>query len=263
MQIAIQGLVIAGVFFIGISWANSFKDPWQVPRVPTENLYFGSEVSQIIANQLDKKLISRPERIGPALPIPYPGEMIIQFWNSNDLKRSYSTAGYVTIKGNKNFDKYVEYAVDNKNSNVISFLQKKSQVKFLNSGETSVDLCFVNNNCEFKDVEYNFSEYNPGSFKINLLENIAPSRIVINEIGWNGWNARGCVSVNQCVDLDIGKQDNNLLLNALIPGGVTSLEFNYVTPGLKNAWIIFYLTIVFVVSMTLLIQLNPRFRKLF
>jgi hypothetical protein len=263
LQIAIQGLVIAGVFFIGISWENSFKDPWQVPRVPTENLYFGSEVSQIIANQLDKKLISRPERIGPALPIPYPGEMIIQFWNSNDLKRSYSTAGYVTIKGNKNFDKYVEYAVDRKNSNVISFLQEKSQVKFLNSEETSVDLCFVNSNCEFKDMEYNFSEYNPGAFKINLLENIGPTRIVINEIGWNGWNARGCVSVNQCVDLDIGKQDDNLLLNALIPAGVKSLEFSYLTPGIKNAWIIFYLTIIYVAGMTFLIQLNPRFRKLF
>jgi hypothetical protein len=261
LQIAIQGLVIAGVFFIGISWANSFKDPWQVPRVPTESLYFGSEVSQIIANQLDKKLISRPERIGPALPIPYPGEMIIQFWNSNDLKRSYSTAGYVTIKGNKNFDKYVEYAVDNKNSNVISFLQEKSQVKFLNSEESSVDLCFVESKCEFKDTEYNFSEYSPGSFKINLLEDIGPTRIVINEIGWNGWNAKGCVSVNQCVDLDVGKQDDNLLLNALIPAGVTSLEFNYVTPGLKNAWIIFYLTIIYVAGMTLLIQLNITLRR--
>jgi hypothetical protein len=65
------------------------------------------------------------------------------------------------------------------------------------------------------------------------------------------------------VDLDIGKQDDNLLLNALIPAGVKSLEFSYVTPGLKNAWIIFYLTIIYVVGMALLIQLNPRFRKLF
>jgi hypothetical protein len=86
-------------------------------------------------------------------------------------------------------------------------------------------------------------------------------RIVINEIGWNGWQARGCVSVNQCVDLDVGKQDDNLLLNALIPAGVTSLEFNYVTPGLKSAWIIFYLTIIYVAGMTLLIQLNIRLRR--
>jgi hypothetical protein len=44
---------------------------------------------------------------------------------------------------------------------------------------------------------------------------------------------------------------------------LTSLEFNYVTPGLKNAWIIFYLTIIYVAGMTFIIQLNPRFRKLF
>ena len=263
LQIAIQGLVIVSVCFIGISWANSFKDPWQVPRVPTENLYFGSEVSQLIANQLDKKLISRPERVGPALPIPYPGEMIIQFWNFNDLKRSYSTGGYVTIKGNKNFDKYVEYAVDKKNSNVISFLQEKSQVKFLNSEESSVDLCFVNRTCEFNDSTYEFTEYNSGLFKINLIENVKSMRIVINEIGWNGWKARGCVSVNQCVDLDVGKQDDNLLLNAQIPAGIKTLEFNYVTPGLKNSWILFYLTLFYVAGMMLLVQLNPRFRKLF
>jgi hypothetical protein len=260
LQIAIQGIVIASVCFIGISWANSFKDPWQVPRVPTENLYFGSEVNQLIANQLDKKLISRTERVGPALPIPYPGEMIIQFWNSNDLKRNYSTGGYIRIKGDKNFDKYLEYALDNENSNVISFLKEKSQVKFLSSGETSVDLCFVDNRCEFKDIEYEFTEYNPESFKINLLENIEPMRIVINEIGWNGWNAKGCASVNQCVDLKIGKQDDNLLLNAQIPAGIKSLEFIFVTSGIKNAWIIFYLTVVIVAGMMLLIQLNTRLR---
>jgi hypothetical protein len=66
LQIAIQGIVIASVCFIGISWANSFQNPWQVPRVPTENLYFGSDVNELIANQLDKTIISRPERVGPA-----------------------------------------------------------------------------------------------------------------------------------------------------------------------------------------------------
>lgn len=263
LQIAIQGIVIASVCFIGLSWANSFQNPWQVPRLPTENLYFGSDVTELIANQLDKKIISRPERVGPALPIPYPGEMIIQFWNSNDLKRNYSTGGYVTIKGNKNFDKYIEYAVDDKNSNVISFLKEKSQVKFLNRAETLIDLCFVDNKCEFKDIEYKFTEYNPESFRINLLKNVEPMRIVINEIGWNGWNAKGCVSANQCVDLRIGKQYDNLLLNAQLPAGIKSLEFSYVTPGLKNAWIIFYLTNIFVLGTSLLVLLDDRSRKLF
>jgi hypothetical protein len=64
------------------------------------------------------------------------------------------------------------------------------------------------------------------------------------------------------VDLKIGKQDDNLLLNAQIPAGIKSLEFIYVTSGIKNAWIIFYLTIIFVAGMMLLIQLNTRLRKL-
>ena len=85
-------------------------------------------------------------------------------------------------------------------------------------------------------------------------------RLVITEIGWNGWNAKGCASANLCVDLEIGKQDDNFLLNAQVPAGIKSLEFSYVTPGLKNAWIIFYLTLFYVAGMTLLFQFNTRFR---
>ena len=124
LQLLTQGIVIISLCFIGISWAHSFKDPWQVPRVPTENLYFGGSVNDLIANRLDKNLLFRPERVGPALPIPYPGEMIIQFWNSNDLKRNYSTGGYVTIKGNTNFEKYVEYSLDRTNQKLFNSYKK-------------------------------------------------------------------------------------------------------------------------------------------
>ena len=75
-------MIVIVSIYIGLSWANYFKDPWQVPRTGTENLYFGSEVSEIINNKNPIKSLSREKRIGPSLPIPYPGEMIIQFWNS-------------------------------------------------------------------------------------------------------------------------------------------------------------------------------------
>ena len=248
LQLLTQGIVIISLCFIGISWAHSFKDPWQVPRVPTENLYFGGSVNDLIANRLDKNLLFRPERVGPALPIPYPGEMIIQFWNSNDLKRNYSTGGYVTIKGNANFEKYVEYSLDKDKSKVIQFLQEKSQVRFIEISTDKVDACIIQENCETYQKDYEFVGYSPGNFNINLSKINSPLRIVVNEIGWSHWEALGCDNIGNCINLEVGEQDSNMLLNAEVPAGIQSIEFKYITPGLKYAWIIFWATLFFVIS---------------
>ena len=197
---------------------------------------------------MDKNLLLRPERVGPALPIPYPGEMIIQFWNSNDLKRSYSTGGYVTIKGNANFEKYVEYSLDKDKSKVIQFLQEKSQVRFFDSSTDLVDACFIQENCDANLIDYEFVSYSPGDFKINFSKINSPLRIVVNEIGWNNWQALGCDNTGNCINLEIGKQDSNILLNAEVPEGIQSIEFKYITPGMKYAWIIFWSTLFFVIS---------------
>jgi hypothetical protein len=227
LQLLTQGIVIISLCFIGISWAHSFKDPWQVPRVPTENLYFGGSVNDLIANRLDKNLLFRPERVGPALPIPYPGEMIIQFWNSNDLKRNYSTGGYVTIKGNTNFEKYVEYSLDKDKSKVIQFLQEKSQVRFIEISTDKVDACIIQENCETYQKDYEFVRYSPGDFKINLSKINSPLRIVVNEIGWSNWHALGCDNIGNCINLEIGEEDSSILLNAEVPAGIQTIEFKY------------------------------------
>jgi uncharacterized membrane protein YfhO len=195
---------------------------------------------------LDKNLLSRPERVGPALPIPYPGEMIIQFWNSNDLKRTYSTGGYVTIKGNANFEKYVEYAMDNEKSKLIKFLQEKSQVKFIDSSTDKVDICLIQENCETKQIDYKFVRYNPGDFQIDFSKINSPMKVVVNEIGWKNWQALGCDDNGKCMSLEIGDEDVNLLLNVEVPAGIQSIEFRYITPGLNSAWVIFWTTILLV-----------------
>jgi hypothetical protein len=242
-----KGLIITTVCFIGISWADSFKDPWQVPRVPTENLYFSGNVDEIIAESQSIDLVGRPERNGPALPIPYPGEMIIQFWNSNDLKRNYSTGGYVTIKGNKNFEKYVEYALDEDKSKVISFLQLESAVIFLKTSSPFVDDCFINKVCEKEEVTYDFVSYSPGNVEIRMNDLLEPTKVVVNEIGWNGWSARACDSNLKCSVLIVENQDRELLLNVVVPAGTRFLTFEYVTPGLNYAWIIFWVTLLITV----------------
>ena len=247
LQTITKGLVITTVCFIGISWADSFKDPWQVPRVPTENLYFSGNVDGIIAERKSIDLVGRPDRNGPALPIPYPGEMIIQFWNSNDLKRNYSTGGYVTIKGNKNFEKYVQYALDSDKSKVISFLQKGSAAIFLKISLPFVDDCFINKDCEPREITYDFVSYSPGNFKIRMNGLDEPTKVVINEIGWKGWSARACDANSKCSVLKVGNQDKELLLNVVVPAGTKFLTFEYVTPGLKFAWITFWVSVLITV----------------
>jgi hypothetical protein len=244
LQTITKGLVITTVCFIGISWADSFKDPWQVPRVPTENLYFSGNVDEIIAESQSIDLVGRPERNGPALPIPYPGEMIIQYWNSNDLKRNYSTGGYVTIKGNKNFEKYIEYALDADKSKVISFLQQGSAAIFIKTSSPFVDGCFTSKVCETEEIIYDFISYSPGNFKIRMNDLLEPTKVVVNEIGWKGWSARACDANLKCSVLKVENQDKELLLNVVVPAGTRFLTFEYVTPGLNYAWIIFWVTVL-------------------
>jgi hypothetical protein len=42
-------------------------------------------------------------------------------------------------------------------------------------------------------------------------------------------------------------QDKELLLNAIVPAGTRFLTFEYVTPCLKSAWIIFWVSVLFTV----------------
>ena len=244
--------ILVVVCYTGVSWTNSFKNPWQVPRVPTENLYFGNEVNNIIAAANPKEIESRPARVGPNLPIPYPGEMIIQFWNSNDLYRTYSTAGYVTIKGEENFNKYIEYALDEKNYKVIDFLQKESQILITNLENQNVDECVVLEKCDFIENKSDFVSFSPGSFivKLNPLKN--DQRLIVNEIGWRGWQGKACTSEGECQKITIADQESNLLLNATLPKDTINVEFEYKTPGMLWTWIIFWVTIVFVLILSII-----------
>ena len=242
-------LALLSSIYIGISWANYFKDPWQVPRVGTENLYFGSEVSEIIKTKKPLESSSREKRVGPTLPIPYPGEMIIQFWNSNELRRTYSTGGYVTIKGEPNFNKYVEYALDPKYSLVIKFLEKESNLIFLDSKVLSVDNCIANSSCVEYKLKYQFKKYSPGKIIVEVEPLSQNLKIGINEIGWRGWQVITCNINNECKESEAANQEADLILNATIPSKTSLIKFEYKTPYSTQAWILFYssLIVIFII----------------
>lgn len=251
-------LIVMVSIYIGLSWANYFKDPWQVPRTGTENLYFGSEVSEIIKNKNPIKSLSREKRIGPSLPIPYPGEMIIQFWNSNELRRTYSTGGYVTIKGEPNFNKYVEYALDPKYSKAVIFLGEESKILFMNEKEKNIDNCVSSDLCNYVDVKYQFLNYSPGEFAISMEPLSENYRVTVNEIGWRGWEATSCNDKEICKKTMVGNQEDNLLLNTILPKGTSKVIFKYETPLLNISWILFYLSVIFLVVYVLVIGINKR-----
>jgi uncharacterized membrane protein YfhO len=73
---------------------------------------------------------------------------------------------------------------------------------------------------------------------------VEPTKVVVNEIGWKGWSAKACDSNLNCSIVKVENQDKELLLNAVVPAGTRSLIFEYVTPGLKYAWIIFWVTVL-------------------
>ena len=251
-------ILIIGVSFLGISWANSFKDPWQVPRIPTENLYFGDNTDKIIANAAPIEVEGRPERVGPVLPIPYPGEMVIQFWNSNELRRNYSTGGYVTIKGEANFQKYVEYALDVEKYKVIEFLQKPSSVIVAVNLQDNVDNCVYNNGCKVLPNDFKFNSYKPGYFEIGLDSLEEKAIIIINEVGWKGWKALSCSDKGLCNPLKVGAQADNLLLNIEAPAGTSLIKIAYETPGINLAWQIFWISTIFIILVTLFIAFGNR-----
>jgi uncharacterized membrane protein YfhO len=58
----------------------------------------------------------------------------------------------------------------------------------------------------------------------------------------------GCDNIGNCINLEIGEEDSSILLNAEVPAGIQTIEFKYITPGLKYAWIIFWSTLFFVIS---------------
>ena len=239
-------LLITSIF-IGFSWANYFKEPWQVPRAGTEKLYFGSEIKEIIKTKNPIEISSRGERVGPNLPIPYPGEMIIQFWNSNELTRTYSTGGYVTIKGEPNFNKYVNYALDSKFNYIIHFLKKESSLIFMDPGIQSVDECLANNSCNDKNLKFEFIKYSPGNISVEVEPLNQELKVAINEIGWRGWHVDSCDVNLVCKSVKVSDQEEDLLLSAVIPPRTTKIVFEYRTPYLIHSWVIFYLTLIFIV----------------
>jgi hypothetical protein len=245
----VNGLTVLSLFIIGFFWANHFVNPWNENRVNTEKLYFGDISNNLIESKSEKILISRPARVGPAFPIPYPGEMIIQFWNSNELKRGFTTGGYVTIKGERTFQEYVNTALDPEKQKIMDFIAKSSTAVFVESDINDVNLCISKENCRLLDYKYEYSKWSAGEIVLKLSDLNKPAKLILNEVNWPGWKYEACNSMGACRTISVSQNSNNFLLNANLEPDDVSVKFFYETPGMIYAWFLFYFGALLLVFM--------------
>ena len=253
-RLILSTLILTIFFTTGLFWANHFVNPWNENRVNTENLYFGDISSNLIKTKQDTNLSARPARVGPAFPIPYPGEMIIQFWNANELKRQFSTGVYVTIKGEQTFQSYVEIALDAQKASIMQYLSNPSSAVFTDQAINNYDQCFIDNQCNKIDIKYQYEIWKPGEIVIGLNDTKSNSTIIINEVNWSGWKYETCKSDNDCRTSIVKQDPNSILLGGKIEEDDRSIRFYYETPYMKISWFLFYLGIALLVIAMFLIR---------
>lgn len=234
-------ITLLSLFVIGLFWANHFVNPWNENRVNTEKLYFGDISNNLIELKSEKILISRPARVGPTFPIPYPGEMIIQFWNANELKRGFTTGGYVTIKGERTFQEYVKIALDPEKQEIMNFITKSSTAVFVESDSNDLNLCIAKDICRFLDYKHEYLKWSAGEIVLKINELNKPAKIILNEVNWPGWKYEACNAMGACRKVSVSQNSNDFLLNANLERDDVSIKFFYETPGMIYAWYLFYI----------------------
>jgi hypothetical protein len=77
--------------------------------------------------------------------------------------------------------------------------------------------------------------------------------LVVNEIPWEGWQAEVC-SDNSCEKVKTESDLETLLLSVPVSSDTKSVTFFYEQPFKKTSWIIFWLSLVGVLMLSLRIK---------
>ena len=128
---------------------------------------------------------------------------------------------------------------------------------------SSIDECFSSGNCEFGEINYDFEQYGPGNFKLNIEKLLREQTVIVNEIGWRGWEATACLLDGSCKKISVGSESENLLLNAKLPANTVFVEFEYKTPYITISWIIFGIAFFLgLIGLLFLRQINVVIKKI-
>ena len=153
---------------------------------------------------------------------------------------------------------YLATAVEHIAIEISKYLEKESNLLFLNPKILSVDQCLANASCSESRLDYKFKEYLPGKIFVEMEPLKQDFRIAINEIGWRGWKVTSCEEQGNCQESEVSKQEDDLILSSLIPANTSSIIYEYKTPYLIQAWALFYSTLVLILITSFMLNKKEK-----
>jgi hypothetical protein len=249
-------ILIGATSIVGYLWAIHNEITWKHPRERIEVRYYGSTVATLIENQLPIELAERPARQGPEFPTD-PAILQSPAWNGNEFQRSFSTGGYVNLKGQSRFDQMILWSSQPEGKNWFTVLSMESIAWILPPSATS-DVksadCVIEKSCLRDGLK--ITSWKPGEIEV-----IVPTGnfgiVTINELAYKGWRVERCDKVG-CSSQDVAADESNTFLSAPIDSNVTSLRFYYVTSARGVSWLLFAIGVLIAMGGCLVI---PRRSK--
>jgi hypothetical protein len=243
-----------GTVVIGIYWSEVNKTPWSNDRVGIEQVYYGMAVDKRIEEGQNREIYLRPSRIGPEFPIPYPIELTSQMWSNAEINRSFSLGGYVPLKGIPRYEQMIEFAKTNESISYFALLAESQTGWIVSKDKSDLETvnCIYDQTCLVDsstvsaiDWDLDKLEYSVSTMRDGLL--------TVNEIPWEGWQAEVC-SEGSCEKVKTEADLETLLLSVPVSSDTKSVTFLYQQPFKKTSWIIFWLSLVGVLILSLRIK---------
>jgi hypothetical protein len=245
ISVAIIGTLVTGVY-----WSEINKAPWSFDRNAIEQFYYGMAVDDRIKAGKNREINIRPERIGPNFPIPYPAELTSHIWSNSEVDRSFSSGGYVPLKGIPRYERMIEFALMGASIPYFSLLSSAQTGWVVNKNNADLETvnCIYDQTCLIGGATVV-----PISWDLNKLEYSVTTAqgglMTVNEIPWEGWQAEVC-SENSCEKVKTKADLETLLLSVPVSSDTKSVTFFYQQPFKKTTWTFFWIALIGVLILT-------------
>lgn len=234
-------MAVATTAVVGFIWAMGFQAPWNADRHASELYQWNATSEQLIDSGRADPAEARDVRTGPPIPSD-PGTMVSQFWNGAELSGDFSSAGYANLKGNWRGRQYLALAASPDNAGVFDLLDDAPEA-WLSSAVVPTDsaACLKAGTCTV-DGQVEVVEWTPA--RIALDVNVQRDAILtVNEVAWPGWSIETCDATGGCSIRPLIATEDDFLLSASVPAGTSRASFTFETPGMKTAWVIFWVAL--------------------
>lgn len=254
----VAGALVALTVVSGVSWAYSTTRPWRADRQAIELQTWGRTVDSMIAAREDPATVAlsavvpsqhRPPRTEQTQrPVPFLESQ--NMWNTAYYTGIASVGGYANLKGLESFTRLFHAYEDPATSEDALALYAAGGVVISGDADTvpnrrALRDCEASGECG-DDLVVEPVEYAPGHLVYDVTTSGGP--VQLNEASYVGWEGTLCATDGgacQDVPLTIARAGN---IAADLPAGSWQLTVDYVTPGLRTAWLLFWAGVVGMVS---------------